>query len=165
MICPFCSTNDDKVIDSRPTEGGRVIRRRRRCLGCDKRFSTYERVEQASRLAVVKRDGSRTPFDSDKVLAGVVAACGKRNISEDSKRELVEAVEEELHHEFEREVESRIIGERVMIRLRNLDAVAYIRFTSEHLGIQNIEDLRKEVNDFMERPPEVRDQQTLFKPA
>ena len=104
MICPFCNANDDKVIDSRPTEGGAVIRRRRVCQKCDRRFSTYERVEQASRLMVVKKDGASVPFSTENIVRGVSNACGKRPIPEDIKRQLAEQVEEELHAEFEREV-------------------------------------------------------------
>src|SRR5262245_23043716 len=119
--CPFCNHNDDKVIDSRSSEGGRVVRRRRQCLKCDKRFTTYERVEHTARLVVIKRDQSRVPFNRENILRGVQAACGKRNIPEDVKEKLVEAVEEELHREYDREVESRIIGERVMSKLRAVD--------------------------------------------
>src|SRR5690242_12426472 len=104
VICPYCSANDDKVIDSRSSEGGRVIRRRRQCLKCGKRFTTYERVEQTARLIVVKRDGTRVPFSRENILRGVQAACGKRNVSEELKERLVDEVEEELHREFDREV-------------------------------------------------------------
>ena len=94
MICPFCHANDDKVIDSRSTEAGRVIRRRRQCLKCDRRFTTYERVEQASRLMVIKKDGSRVPFSLDNIIRGVANACGKRPIPEETKLAIAEAVEE-----------------------------------------------------------------------
>ena len=162
MICPFCFVDDDKVIDSRSTEGGHVVRRRRQCQACNKRFTTYERVEQASRLMVVKNDGSRVPFDADKVLAGVSAACGKRPVSADTKRKLVDEVEEEIHGEFEREVPSHIIGERVMSRLRHIDAISYIRFATEHLQMAGAEEVRKELDDLMNRPLEGPDQQPLF---
>lgn len=162
MICPFCGANDDKVIDSRPTETGRVIRRRRECLNCEKRFSTYERVESAGRLMVIKKDGTRVPFDHDKVAAGIAAACGKRPIPEHVKKEVVDEVEESLNAEFEREVPSHLIGERVMARLRAIDDVAYIRFASEHLGLASLEDLKRELDDLMTRPPEARNQQDLF---
>lgn len=163
MICPYCGANDDKVIDSRSTEAGAVIRRRRQCLKCDKRFTTYERVEQANRLMVIKKDGSRVPFSPDNIAHGVAAACGKLAIPEEDKARLIAEVDEELHREFEREVPSRVIGERVMARLRSLDAVAYVRFASEHLEMATLEDLQRELEDLKTRPREVRDQQDLFK--
>lgn len=163
MICPYCGANDDKVIDSRSTEAGAVIRRRRQCLKCDKRFTTYERVEQANRLMVIKKDGSRVPFNTDNIARGIAAACGKLAIPAEEKARIVSEVDEELHHEFEREVPSRIIGERVMARLRALDAVAYIRFASEHLGMASLEEVRRELDDLVTRPREVKDQQGLFR--
>lgn len=162
MICPYCGENDDKVIDSRSTEAGEVIRRRRQCLKCDRRFTTYERIEQASRLTVVKKDGTRVPFNPDNIARGVAAAIGKRGVPEDFRRRLVEEVEEELHAEFEREVPSRMIGERVMAKLRSLDAIAYIRFATEHLQMGGVEELQKELEDLRTRPIEVRDQQPLW---
>jgi transcriptional repressor NrdR len=162
MICPYCGANDDKVIDSRSTEGAHVVRRRRACLACDRRFTTYERVEHASRLTVIKKDATRVPFNPDNIAKGVQAAFGKRPVSEADKRRIVDEVEEELHAEFEREVPSTVIGERVMARLRNLDAIAYIRFATEHLGFESVDELRKEIEDLMGRPIEVRDQQPLF---
>jgi len=162
MICPFCSADNDKVIDSRSTESGRVIRRRRQCLACGKRFTTYERIEQANRLIVVKKDGTRVPFSVDNIIRGVSNACGKRAVPEEDKRRLAEEVEEELAAEYEREVPSPVIGERVLARLRAVDEVAYIRFATEHLGVETLEDLRREVDDLMERPRESRAQQALF---
>jgi transcriptional repressor NrdR len=165
MICPFCNANDDKVIDSRPTEGGAVIRRRRVCLKCDRRFSTYERVEQSSRLMVVKRGGARVPFSTDNIIRGVSNACGKRPIPEDIKRQLAEQVEEELHLEFEREVPSDTIGERVMAKLRQVDRIAYIRFATEHLQLSTLEEIQRELDDLSARPMEGPDQKSLFDPA
>ena len=162
MICPYCGSNDDKVIDSRSTEAGRVIRRRRQCLACEKRFPTYERVEQANRLMVIKKDGSRVPFNPDNVAKGLAAAVGKLPIPEADKAALVAEVEEELHQEFEREVSSRVIGERVMARLRALHPVAYIRFVTEHLELATLGEIQRELGDLIQRPGEVRDQQDLF---
>lgn len=162
MICPFCGHNDDKVIDSRATEGGAVIRRRRECLNCEKRFTTYERVEKSARLTVVKRDGSRVPFSPDNVYKGIAAACGKRPVSEETKERIAREVEDELHLEFEREVDSRVIGQRVMQKLRETDAIAYIRFATEHLQLSTIEDLRGELDELQERPPVPREQRPLF---
>lgn len=162
MICPFCHANNDKVIDSRSTEAGRVIRRRRQCLECDRRFTTYERVEQASRLMVIKKDGSRVPFNPDNIRAGIAAACGKRPIPEETKGAIVEEIEEELHHEFDREVDSHVIGERVMTRLRAIDPVAYIRFATEHLQLSTLADLQAELDDLSTRPAGGVNQQDLF---
>jgi len=166
MICPFCSRNEDKVIDSRSTEGGAVIRRRRHCLSCERRFTTYERVEPAGRLMVVKRDGSRVPFSVENIMKGVSNACGKRPISEDIKLKLAELVEEELHSEFEREVPTQLVGERVMTKLRDVDKIAYIRFATEHLQLSTLEDIQRELDDLSARPTPSVDQQGLFaKPA
>jgi transcriptional repressor NrdR len=162
MICPYCSSNKDKVIDSRSTEGGAVIRRRRECLKCERRYTTYERVEQASRLTVIKKDGTRVPFDRENVLRGVRAACGKRPISEEIKRSVVEEIEDELHSEYEREVSSVVIGERVMFKLRPVDLVAYIRFATEHLQLSTLEEIRAELDTLRERPPDVANQEVLF---
>lgn len=162
MICPYCGANDDKVIDSRSSEGGTVIRRRRQCLKCEKRFTTYERAEPTTRLMVIKRDGSRVPFNRDNIMRGVQAACGKRNIPEQAKQQLVDEVEEELHRDFEREVDSQTIGARVMRRLRELDDVAYIRFASEYLKLRSTRDLMDELSQMESRPRDVPEQQTLF---
>lgn len=162
MICPYCSADDDKVIDSRSTESGRVIRRRRQCLACEKRFTTYERIEQANRLVVVKKDGTRVPFSVDNIVKGVSAACGKRPVPEEVKLRLAEEIEEELSAEFEREVPSVKIGERVLTKLRSIDEVAYLRFATEHLELGTLEELKREVDDLMHRPPEARNQQALF---
>lgn len=162
MICPFCSRNEDKVIDSRSTEGGAVIRRRRHCLSCERRFTTYERVEPAGRLMVVKRDGSRVQFSLDNIMRGVSNACGKRPISEDIKLKLAELVEEELHTEYEREVSSQVVGERVMTKLRDVDKIAYIRFATEHLQLSTLEDIQRELDDLQARPMSTPDQQGLF---
>ena len=162
MICPYCGSSDDKVIDSRASEGGRVIRRRRQCLKCKKRYTTYERVEQAARLTVVKRDGGRVPFSRENVLRGIMAACGKRPIPQDAKEKIADEVEEELHREFDREVDSLEIGRRVMARLRDLDEVAYIRFASEYMQLRNARDMMRELAVLEERPKDGKGQQTLF---
>ena len=162
MICPFCSYNQDKVIDSRSTEGGAVIRRRRHCLKCERRFTTYERVEPTGRLMVVKRDGSRVQFSSENIMRGVSNACGKRPISEDVKLKLAEVVEEELHAEYEREVPSQIVGERVMTKLRDVDKIAYIRFATEHLQLSTLEDIQRELDDLQGRPLAGPNQESLF---
>jgi len=162
MICPFCQHNDDKVIDSRPTDGAAAIRRRRECLKCGKRFTTFERVEEAARIMVVKRDGTHVPFSRDSILRGVQAACGKRPISEEAKQRLVSLVEESVYHDFEREVPSSEIGKRVCERLRVLDEVAYIRFASEYHRFKDVGELAAELQSMANRVKDVKDQQKLF---
>ncbi len=162
MLCPYCEKDDDRVVDSRGIEGGRAIRRRRECHKCGKRFSTYERIDQTARLAVVKRDGSRVPFDANKVLQGLQAACGKRPIPEDQKVALVGEVEEELRRLHEREVPSGEIGRLVAQLLRPIDKIAYIRFASEYLDFQNIDELSEEVTRLQDEPPSIADQTDLF---
>jgi transcriptional repressor NrdR len=162
MICPFCGIDDDKVIDSRSSEGGRVIRRRRQCLGCQKRFTTYERVEETVRLTVIKKDGSRVAFSRENILRGVLTACGKRPIPEEAKARLVEEVEDELHKKFDREVESRAIGELVALKLRDLDEIAYVRFASEYYSFRSVGEILKELEDLSQRVKDLKDQQRLF---
>lgn len=162
MICPFCEVDNDKVIDSRASDGGRVIRRRRECVHCSKRFTTYERVEQTSRLIVVKRDGTHVPFDRQNILKGVIAACGKRAIPEEVKAKIAEEVEEELVRDFEREAPSRVIGERVMRKLLDVDEVAFLRFASEYHQFQSVDDMRRQLDELSNRPREVKNQQNLF---
>jgi transcriptional repressor NrdR len=160
--CPFCAANNDKVIDSRESDGGKIIRRRRECLECERRFTTYERVEQSARLMVVKRDGSHVAFNRDNIMRGVQAACGKRAIPEERKELLVSQIEDELHQEFDREVASSVIGERVMSKLRDLDSVAYIRYASEHHQFKSVDDLRAELDSLDQSARNVPDQQPLF---
>ena len=162
VICPYCSHHDSKVIDSRASESGRVIRRRRQCFKCEKRFTTYERVEQSARIVVVKRDGTREPFNRENVLKGIQVACGKRKIPEEVKERLADEVEEQVHRENDREVESRVIGEMVMRRLREIDEVAYIRFASEYLKIGSAGELEAELAALRERPRNAKEQQQLF---
>ena len=139
-----------------------MVRRRRECLKCERRFTTYERVEQTARLVVVKRDGTRVPFQRDNIMRGIMSACGKRPISEEVKEKIADDVEEELHREFDREVESRVIGERVMARLRDIDEVAYIRFASEYLKFKSVDDIIHTLASLNARPKDVKEQQRLF---
>lgn len=165
MICPYCNANDDRVIDSRSTDAGKVIRRRRECLVCTRRFTTYERVEAPDRLMVVKSDGKREPFELEKITRGVSNACGKRPIPEDVKRRLAGEIEEELRAVFDSEVPSHEIGERVMARLRQVDRIAYIRFATEHLQLSTLEEIQRELDDLSMRPLEGPDQKGLFEPG
>lgn len=162
MICPYCAADNDKVIDSRASDGGLVIRRRRECLGCGKRFTTYERVEKTSRLVVVKKDGSRVAFDPERVLASIQAACGKRPVSEESKSEIAHDVEEQVHREFDREVPSSEIGQRVAQRLRQVDQIAYIRYASEYYDFRTLDDFADELKLLKSRPVDLPNQQALF---
>src|SRR5436190_6562884 len=143
MRCPFCDAEKEslKVIDSRTCEGGRAIRRRRQCLVCKKRFTTYERVEEQMRLTVIKKDGRRVPWDRAKILTGLERACFKRPVPEDQLVRVVDEVEEEAFKKFDREVPSTMIGEMVTDRLRRLDQVAYVRFASVYRRFKTLEEL------------------------
>jgi len=163
MRCPFCKEHKDKVIDSRATEGGAVIRRRRRCLACDRRYTTYERVEATSKLLVVKKDGTRAPYERDKLFGGVQRACWKLPVSSERIEALVEDVEELLFREFDREVPSEHIGRLVSVRLRKVDKVAYLRFASLYHEFQLVDDYIQEAQDILDRDQrEVAGQQDLF---
>ncbi len=148
MKCPFCGHQEDKVVDSRASSDGRSIRRRRECLSCGKRFTTYEQVEEQP-LMVIKKDGRREPFDRHKVLAGLVKACEKRPVSMDDLERLVDELERELSQQFEREVPSREIGERLMPRLHRLDPVAYVRFASVYREFKDVEQFMRELKDLL----------------
>lgn len=129
MKCPFCETNDTKVIDSRPTEEGHAIRRRRECDNCKKRFTTYEKVEEVF-FMVIKKDGSREVFDRNKVLNGILKACEKRPVPLADIEKIVNDIERGLNNMMEKEIESKVIGEVIMEHLKLLDEVAYVRFAS-----------------------------------
>ncbi len=129
MNCPFCNTLDTKVIDSRPTEEGQAIRRRRECENCGKRFTTYEKVEEVL-FMVIKRDGSREQFDRSKILNGIIRACQKRPVSLEQMEAIVVDIERTLNNQMEKEISTEYIGNAVMDRLRDLDQVAYVRFAS-----------------------------------
>lgn len=150
MHCPFCGRDKDKVIDSRSSEQGRVIRRRRECLSCGRRFTTYERLEEAVKLSVVKRDGTRVPYDRRKVMAGLEKACYKRPVPAEQLHELVERIEDDLFRTYEKEVDSTDIGQLVSERLKQLDRVAYVRYASVYKQFRDIEDLLAEVKDVIE---------------
>lgn len=138
MHCPFCKKDDTKVIDSRGTQDG-AIRRRRECLTCESRFTTYEKIEDAP-LKVVKKDGSRVPFSREKLRSGLEKSCYKRPIPQADLDLLVSTVEAEMYESFNREVDSRMIGEAVMDRLRDLDEVAYVRFASVYREFTDVDD-------------------------
>lgn len=144
MRCPYCGFPESRVLDSRPTEDGAVIRRRRECIECQRRFTTYEKVDEPP-LVVVKKDGRRERFDPDKILGGLLKACEKRPVSSERLDELVRDIEKELRSRGEREVESRLIGEMVMERLRQLDEVAYVRFASVYRQFADLHRFAEEV--------------------
>ena len=162
MQCPSCGRNNDKVTDSRPSNSGDSIRRRRQCKACGKRFSTVERVERSARLTVVKRGGARVPFSADNVMRGIVAACGKRPVPDSEKERIAREVEEEIHREFDREVPSLVIGKRVADKLRQVDDVSYIRFASEYYEFSSAGEFRRELDELAERPPLPPDHPDLF---
>ena len=140
MKCPFCGYADSKVIDSRPAEDGTTIRRRRECLDCQKRFTTYEVIERMP-LVVIKRDGSRQSFDRVKIINGLVRACEKRPVS----MAQIENVADEVEQELESEVQSERVGEMVMVRLKDLDEVSYVRFASVYRSFKDIETFMDEL--------------------
>lgn len=144
MFCPHCSADNDRVLDSRACEDGRAIRRRRYCNQCQKRFTTYERVEQYA-LQVVKKDDVREPFQREKIEHGVERACWKRPVSSDQIRELAARVEAELQGDYESEIPSKVIGRIVMQQLAELDQVAYVRFASVYREFKDVEDFVAEL--------------------
>lgn len=141
MKCRYCSSSDSRVVDSRPTDDGTAIRRRRECINCGKRFTTYEKIEEIP-IMVIKKDGTREPFDSEKILAGVRKACEKRPVSLAAQEELVEDVVREIFNSLDQEIRSQDIGELVMNKLKQLDEVAYVRFASVYRQF-------KDINTFM----------------
>jgi transcriptional repressor NrdR len=148
LRCPFCQQIDDRVIDSRLSKEGNMIRRRRECAYCQRRFTTYERVEETLPL-VIKKDGRREAFDRGKILAGLHRACEKRPISVEVLEKLVERVEQRLEEAGEREVHSREIGEQIMGELQNLDEVAYVRFASVYRSFKDVNEFMNEVKELL----------------
>lgn len=145
MRCPFCREDKDRVVDSRSSDSGRVIRRRRQCLACKRRFTTYEKTSESFKLHVVKKDKSRVPYDREKVIGGVQKACYKRPVSAEEIQLVADKAEEDIFHQFDKEVTSAFIGECVMKHLRDLDKVAYIRFASVYREFQDAGELLDEV--------------------
>lgn len=153
MMCPFCRHDETKVIDSRASETF-VIRRRRECLapGCARRFTTYEKIEE-SPLKVIKKDGTRVPFDREKIRQGLEKACWKRPVSESAIEKIVCDVEADVYEEFEREVPTRYIGEKVFNALRHVDQVAFVRFASVYREFQDVKDFVEELEPMLKRGP------------
>ncbi len=149
MQCPFCQHTDSRVLESRSAEAGQSVRRRRECLACSRRFTTYERIEFVP-IIVIKRDGKRESFDRSKLLRGVVTACGKTGISAAQIETLVDDIEAELQQRAVREVTSSEIGEAVLIQLKQLSEVAYVRFASVYRQFQGIRDFVEELHVLQE---------------
>jgi transcriptional repressor NrdR len=150
--CPFCKEDSDKVIDSRSSDGGRVIRRRRQCLLCKKRFTTYEKTGESFKMYVIKKDSSRVPYDREKVIAGLQKACYKRPVSAEQVRQIADRVEEDVFKNFDKEVTSSFIGESVIRHLRDVDKVAYIRFASVYRDFKDAGQLIEEVSQAIAQP-------------
>ncbi|MCL2669811.1 MAG: transcriptional regulator NrdR [Syntrophaceae bacterium] len=149
MKCPFCSDSENKVIDSRISKEGNAIRRRRECLGCGKRFTTYEYVEEILPM-VVKKDGRREPFDRAKIRNGITRACEKRPISTDAIETMADKVERACQEFQDKEIPSTAIGEKVMRELQSLDGVAYVRFASVYRQFRDVSDFVEELKDFLQ---------------
>ena len=162
MRCPFCKENRDKVVDSRSSEAGRVIRRRRQCLACERRFTTYERIGGVFKLYVVKKDNNRVPYDREKIISGIQKACYKRPVSQEQIQQMADNVEEDIFRNFDKEVTSKFIGERVMDHLQAVDKVAYIRFASVYKEFKDADEFIEEVRQAIQRAESV-EQLKLFR--
>ena len=149
MKCPFCSFEESKVIDSRPTDEGQRIRRRRECLSCGKRFTTYEIIESLP-IIVIKKDKSRETFNRDKLMTGLLRACEKRPVSIDTLDSMIDDIETNLQNSLDREVSSEKIGELVMEKLKKIDEVAYVRFASVYRQFKDINTFMKELNKLLQ---------------
>lgn len=139
MRCPFCKVDNDRVVDSRSSSEGAVVRRRRECLACGKRFTTYERIEETP-LRVIKKDGSRAPFDREKIRHGIQRACEKRPVGAAQIEQVVQDIEDEVTKRYDREVPTRVIGELIMEHLKAIDSVAYVRFASVYREFKDTAD-------------------------
>ena len=150
MKCPYCDYFESKVIDSRPTDEGQAIRRRRECINCNKRFTTYEKIEEIP-IIIVKKDGNRQAYDRNKLLNGILKSCEKRPVSISTIEQIVDDIEKNLSNSLEKEITSVAIGEMVMNKLKNVDEVAYVRFASVYRQF-------KDVNSFMEELKKILDE-------
>jgi transcriptional repressor NrdR len=150
MKCPFCAHLEDKVVDSREGKDGRVIRRRRECLKCAKRFTSYERIDEIP-LMVIKKDDRREPFDRNKIMGGLRRACEKRPVSTAAMEAVTDEIEQMLQDSPEREIATVAIGERVMERLRVMDTVAYVRFASVYRQFQDVDQFMRELKEILEQ--------------
>lgn len=149
MKCPFCADTENKVIDSRLSKEGYVIRRRRECLACKRRFTTYERIEEIP-LMIIKKDGRREEFNRDKIRSGITKACEKRNVSMNSIEDFLDELEQELRETGKKEISSSVVGERVINRLHDLDEIAYVRFASVYREFKDVNDFVQELKLMLE---------------
>jgi transcriptional repressor NrdR len=161
MRCPYCKEDNDKVLDSRSSDNGRIVRRRRQCVACGRRFTTYEKIGESFRLSVVKKDNSRIPYEREKVIAGLQKACYKRPVSAEQIQQIADKVEEDIFQKSDKEVPSSFIGECVMKHLRSVDKVAYIRFASVYRDFKDAGELIDEVSQVI-RSSEETNQAKLF---
>lgn len=149
MKCPYCGFEDDKVIDSRPTEEGTVIRRRRECISCQRRFTTYEKLEVIP-IVVIKKDNTRQPFNRDKLINGLLRACEKRPVSIHDIEKIADDIESHMQNSLEKEITSMEIGEMVMQRLKDIDEVSYVRFASVYRQFKDINTFLQELTKLLE---------------
>jgi len=163
MQCPFCGQDNDKVVDSRSSEGGRVVRRRRECLACERRYTTYERPEESIRLNVIKKDGSREPYDREKVIIGLQKACYKRPVTDEQIRGVLDAAEEDIFRSCDKEVPSEFIGDLISRHLRQIDKIAYVRFASVYRQFADVGELIHEAQEIDRASRPGPGQKELFK--
>lgn len=156
MKCPYCNYTDSKVVDSRPTDEGNSIRRRRECLKCAKRFTTYETVERVP-LVLIKRDGTREPYSRQKLLAGIMKACEKRPVPQIQLEQLVDKVEQKLFGILECEIDSKSVGEMVMEGLKDIDEVAYVRFASVYRQFKDLNTFMRELSTLIHEGKKTED--------
>ncbi|MBD5150799.1 MAG: transcriptional regulator NrdR [Oscillibacter sp.] len=149
MKCPYCGYKESKVVDSRPADEGNSIRRRRECLACEKRFTTYETMESLP-MVVIKKDGSRQSFDRNKVLGSMLRACEKRTVSMADLERMTDEIEQNLQNNLEREIPTELVGEQVMDKLRDVDEVAYVRFASVYRQFKDIHTFMSELSKLLE---------------
>ena len=164
MRCPFCHLDADRVLDTRTAEGGYLIRRRRVCTSCNRRFATLEKIEQLT-LRVVKRDETREPLDREKIRRGIERACSKRSVPSDKIEQVVQTIESQIYNDYDTEIPAKEVGEIVMAHLAELDEVAYIRFASEYYQFRNVDDISRQIQELNARIKDVKNQQSLFKEA
>ena len=150
MKCPFCGHMEDKVIDSRPAEDGSAIRRRRECLSCSSRFTTYEKVELLP-LLVIKKDGTREAYSQEKLLGGLMKACEKRPVSSEQLEQIVTYVENQIQNTAKREISTNDIGEMVLLKLKEIDEVAYVRFASVYRQFKDVNSFMEELQDMLKK--------------
>jgi transcriptional repressor NrdR len=155
MRCPFCSATEDKVVDTRPSDNEQIIRRRRECVGCSRRFTTYERIEEVLPL-VIKKDGRREPYDRAKLVGGLSKACEKRPVSIETVARTVDEIERSLQELGDKEIPSSQIGDAVLAKLRDIDEVAYVRFASVYLSFKDATELMNEVQRLVRSKDQTR---------